>query len=161
MSNKPGRNDPCSCGSGQKYKRCCLPKDQLAESAALAAAAARATEAAHHNHSHEGCDFCGDFIEDIEDELTRDSNAVVDLVHEGKFDQAEAAARELLQRYPEVHDGYDRLGMVYEARGDKKQAADCYRKVIEFVRQHPEQYDPDFEKIFQGWVAELDPPAAT
>ncbi len=22
---EPGRNDPCSCGSGEKYKRCCLP----------------------------------------------------------------------------------------------------------------------------------------
>lgn len=21
----PGRNDPCSCGSGKKYKKCCLP----------------------------------------------------------------------------------------------------------------------------------------
>lgn len=62
---------------------------------------------------------------------------------------------------PEVHDGYDRLGMVYEALGDRKQAADCYRKVIEFVRQHPEQYDLDFEATFQGWVPELDPPAAT
>lgn len=20
---KPGRNDPCSCGSGKKFKRCC------------------------------------------------------------------------------------------------------------------------------------------
>ena len=28
MSKKPGRNDPCSCGSGKKYKRCCLPKDE-------------------------------------------------------------------------------------------------------------------------------------
>jgi preprotein translocase subunit SecA len=23
---KPGRNDPCPCGSGKKYKKCCLPK---------------------------------------------------------------------------------------------------------------------------------------
>ena len=23
---KPGRNDPCSCGSGKKYKHCCLLK---------------------------------------------------------------------------------------------------------------------------------------
>jgi SEC-C motif-containing protein len=23
---KPGRNDPCPCGSGKKYKQCCLPK---------------------------------------------------------------------------------------------------------------------------------------
>lgn len=25
-SPRPGRNDPCPCGSGAKYKRCCLPK---------------------------------------------------------------------------------------------------------------------------------------
>ena len=24
--NKPGRNDPCPCGSGKKYKKCCWPK---------------------------------------------------------------------------------------------------------------------------------------
>lgn len=23
---KLGRNDPCACGSGKKYKRCCLPR---------------------------------------------------------------------------------------------------------------------------------------
>jgi hypothetical protein len=30
MSRKPGRNDPCACGSGKKYKRCCLSKDEAA-----------------------------------------------------------------------------------------------------------------------------------
>src|SRR6185437_6695629 len=40
------------------------------------------------------------------------SNAIIDLVHEGKLDEAEKAAREFLERYPQVHDGYDRLGMV-------------------------------------------------
>jgi len=25
---KPGRNDPCPCGSGKKYKNCCLRKDE-------------------------------------------------------------------------------------------------------------------------------------
>lgn len=24
---KPGRNKPCLCGSGRKYKICCLPKE--------------------------------------------------------------------------------------------------------------------------------------
>jgi uncharacterized protein YecA (UPF0149 family) len=24
---KVGRNDPCPCGSGQKYKKCCLPRE--------------------------------------------------------------------------------------------------------------------------------------
>ncbi len=26
--NLPGRNDPCHCGSGKKYKKCCLEKDE-------------------------------------------------------------------------------------------------------------------------------------
>ncbi len=28
---KPGRNDPCYCGSGKKYKKCHMPIDQAAE----------------------------------------------------------------------------------------------------------------------------------
>jgi hypothetical protein len=31
--------------------------------------------------------------------------------------------------------------MVHEARGDTRQAADCYRKVIDFIRQYPDDYD--------------------
>ena len=27
MKNKIGRNDPCPCGSGEKYKKCCLKKN--------------------------------------------------------------------------------------------------------------------------------------
>ena len=62
---------------------------------------------------------------------------------------------------PRVHDGYDRLGMVHEARGENRQAADCYRKVIAFVREHPDDYDPGFEDVFVKLVNRLDPPGAT
>jgi len=27
MTDKPERNDPCHCGSGRKYKNCCIEKD--------------------------------------------------------------------------------------------------------------------------------------
>ena len=30
-ANKVGPNDPCPCGSGKKYKKCCMQKDKLAE----------------------------------------------------------------------------------------------------------------------------------
>ena len=30
-SQKVGPNDPCPCGSGKKYKKCCMQKDKLAE----------------------------------------------------------------------------------------------------------------------------------
>ncbi|MGE3840530.1 MAG: SEC-C metal-binding domain-containing protein [Vicinamibacterales bacterium] len=26
--NKPGRNEPCACGSGKKYKQCCEGRDR-------------------------------------------------------------------------------------------------------------------------------------
>ncbi|MFI5166992.1 MAG: SEC-C metal-binding domain-containing protein [Thermoanaerobaculales bacterium] len=32
----PGRNEPCHCGSGKKYKHCCLAKDEEAERASRA-----------------------------------------------------------------------------------------------------------------------------
>ena len=41
---KLGRNDPCHCGSGHKYKQCCLAKDQAAEQQALEIAIRRAEE---------------------------------------------------------------------------------------------------------------------
>jgi hypothetical protein len=28
MTNKVGRNDPCPCGSGKKYKNCCMLKEK-------------------------------------------------------------------------------------------------------------------------------------
>ena len=37
-----GRNDACHCGSGRKYKRCCLDKDEAAAQAARARAEADA-----------------------------------------------------------------------------------------------------------------------
>lgn len=43
--SKIGRNDPCHCGSGEKYKKCHLPKDNADRSAELAALAATAAAA--------------------------------------------------------------------------------------------------------------------
>jgi preprotein translocase subunit SecA len=30
-AKKAGPNDPCPCGSGQKYKKCCMQKEKLGE----------------------------------------------------------------------------------------------------------------------------------
>ena len=160
-----GRNDPCPCGSGKKYKRCCLDKDEAAECEVLASHVTPALGSPWQRSpeiSAEMREALGAIsVADDQDELTAASNAAVDLVNAGKLDEAEKAARDLLQRFPDVHDGYDRLGMVYEARGDKKQAAYYYRKVIEFIREHAEDYDPEFEVVFHKLVAELDPPVDT
>ena len=35
LSEKVGRNDPCHCGSGKKYKKCCMAKDETVEHKAI------------------------------------------------------------------------------------------------------------------------------
>jgi tetratricopeptide (TPR) repeat protein len=94
------------------------------------------------------------------DELDEASNTVVDLIHAGRLDEAEQAARDLLVRYPEVPDGHDRLGMVYEARGQNCEAAECYRKVVAFMRAHPADFDPELQTLVLERIARLDPSAA-
>jgi tetratricopeptide (TPR) repeat protein len=145
---KIGRNDPCLCGSGKKYKRCCLAKVEPAERQALAAA----TVDPHTNH----LGFC----DDCYNELAAASNGVLDLVDAGLLDEAEQAAHELLERFPDVHDGYARLGLVYEVRGDNRQAVEYYRKVIAFARQHPGLYDREFEDGYHALIDRLEPTAA-
>jgi hypothetical protein len=43
-AERPGRNEPCHCGSGKKYKHCCLPKDEAKAAKARAKAAKEVAE---------------------------------------------------------------------------------------------------------------------
>jgi hypothetical protein len=96
MATKIGRNDPCHCGSGKKYKRCCLEEDQEGERFVReATAAALAAKQAEEDEFYE-CSA----------RLDEESNAVIDLIDAGKLDEAEKAAHQLIADYPEVHDGY-------------------------------------------------------
>lgn len=163
MATKTGRNDPCPCGSGKKYKQCCLRKEEEAEREAMAAlgqARKNGSVGSYADLVKTVDELAADYEDDVA--LTEASNAAVDLVHAGKLDEAERAARDLLVRFPDVHDGYDRLGMVYEARGDNKQAAHYYRQALEFIRQHPTLYpdnDRELQAVFESLIAKLDPPA--
>lgn len=165
---KPGRNDRCPCGSGKKYKACCLTNDEAAELAQLAKAQiARDDRAAEKRQSLREvrkemlARLAGDEgAYDDDDALMDASNAVVDLVHAGKLDEAEAAARDLLVRYPQVPDGWDRLGMVHEKRGENREAADCSRRVIAFLDENPDYSDPGYKDEFAARIAKLDPPLA-
>jgi tetratricopeptide (TPR) repeat protein len=146
---KIGRNDLCHCNSGKKYKKCCMASDEAAAPAARpaqpAAVPARRPSWASYLQEH-----------DERDELTEASNAVVDMVQAGNLDAAEQAAHDLLACFPDVHDGYDRLGMVCEARGDHRQAADYYRKAINVIRNHPDNYHAGFETVFQRLIDRLE-----
>jgi tetratricopeptide (TPR) repeat protein len=148
---KIGRNDLCSCGSGKKYKRCCMARDEVAAREKLAQANAAATTAtAAGQHDPHLCDDCNE-------QLDAAANAVLALIDARKFDAAEQAAHDVLARFPAVHDGYECLGRLYQAKGDQRQAAECYRKVIAFARFEPHLYDPEFVGHFQALIDRLEP----
>ena len=151
---KPGRNDPCPCGSGKKYKKCCLPKDEAEKDVELAAA--RCLDV------HDPKEAVANRLvwHDEDDEIADASHAVVELVQVGKLDEAEAATRDLLMRYPDEPDGWDCLGIVYENCGENRQAANCYRRMRDIMRQRPDDYDQSFETKFAKLIDRLDPPNA-
>ena len=99
---KTGRNDPCPCGSGKKYKHCCLEKDLAAE---LAPAVRQrvALQDQKANQAAQRKDYQAELLEsqatlDEAQALDAASNAVIDQIHAGRLDEAEQAARELLVR---------------------------------------------------------------
>jgi uncharacterized protein YecA (UPF0149 family) len=105
---KPGRNDRCPCGSGKKYKACCLTRDQAAENERLAAQQAGRQERAVAKREELRkvreaitANFAAS-REDEEDDLEKTVNAALRFIHEDKLEQVETAARHLMERYPEI-----------------------------------------------------------
>ncbi len=114
---KIGRNDTCPCGSGKKYKKCCLNdprKSSLAESG---------------------------YNDDITSFIEL-SNSINDLLEKRDFKKARAVCRQLLNEYPEQIEGISRFAQVYEAMGERVKAAEYYRKSAEFAATN-EGFDQD------------------
>ena len=63
----------------------------------------------------------------------------------------------LIMRHPHEPDGWDCLGIVHKARGENRQAADCYRKMRDIMRRRPDDYDQS-ETEFAALIDKLDPP---
>jgi len=143
---KPGRNDPCPCGSGKKYKKCCLAVEAARRTPPPAPPPAPAPPTWQHP-------YC---FTDDDDDLDDLSNSVVDLIQAGKLDEADHASRELLRRYPEQIDGHERLGAVYKARGERKLAAAHLRQAAAMA--YTPDYDQELIDSLRAEADELDPP---
>lgn len=162
------RNAACPCGSGKKYKRCCLEKDQQVEHAAFAERAAKlaAFEAKSKvKRERFRADVLANGVKSEEfrkwEKLEIDYNNVIDLIAAGSIDQAERVAADLLLRFPDLPEGHQCLGMVEEARGNHSQAAHHYRQALDIVRAHPDDFDPEFEVTLQTLIARPDPSIKT
>jgi len=151
---KLGRNDQCPCGSGKKYKRCCLPQHEAAAADLAAAAAARA---AARPASLEQARFGGD--DDAgPDRLDELSNGALDMIRAGRLDEAERSCQSLLTEFPDMIDGHMRLGHLYRIRGDAKKAAEHLRQAAAMARTP--DYDPEVALGLDAEADVLDPPSS-
>jgi len=135
-----GRNDPCPCGSGKKYKRCCL--------------------AVHEAAGEERKRLVEEPVplEQFEEEaleLEALSNRVTELIRAGGLEEAERASRDLLRRFPDQLDGLEGLARVYEARGETAAAAEHYRRAALFA-ERGEGYDAELIADLRRRARELD-----
>ena len=141
---KVGRNQPCPCGSGKKYKQCCLDAD---EAARVAARPAQLT-----GREIEKSGF-GNY-DDI-DPLDRLSNGTVDLINAGRLEEAERMCQQLLVEFPDVPDGHMRLGLLHRRRGDNHKAAEHLRLAAAMARADE---NIDLADSLDAEATEIDPP---
>ncbi len=128
----PGRNDPCPCGSGKKYKKCCLEKETVAPDLAPRPKL----------HSPPP----GILYEDDVDQL---SNSAVDAIQKMRYEEAERLCEQLLRDFPTLIDGHDRLAMLREAQERFGEAAHHYGRALELMAKEPADYDPELVTLFK------------
>jgi len=149
---KIGRNEPCPCGSGKKYKNCCLAADETA------AAAAREDQRRHASPPPTRGRAVG-WGPPVDDDLDQLSNDTVDLIDAGKLEEAERLCHRLLDDFPDVPDGHMRLGHLFRARGEPKKAAQHLRLAASVARTGAaDDDDLELPLSLEAEADSLDPP---
>ena len=104
----PGRNDPCRCGSGRKYKQCCLPRDKTPAKSGTPSSGIRIHQALGIALEHQRA---------------------------GRLQQAEAACRNILQAFPDHPEALHLLGILAHQTGKNETAVQL---INDAIRGNPE-----------------------
>ncbi|MDZ4202026.1 MAG: sulfotransferase [Gallionella sp.] len=111
---KPGRNDPCPCGSGKKYKQCCSNLAQLGAQAPAGVGQAK-------------------------DPSPGEQNQLIALYQSGRHAELEQQAMLLLKRYPESGFGWKILSAALSSQG--KDALEALQWAARLLPQDAQVYN--------------------
>jgi len=143
------RNEPCHCGSGRKYKKCCLWKDKKA------AAEENRQSADAQQQGHPDVTATQASVIQYARDLDELSNQANDLIRARQWPEAEAACRELLDRFPDEIDGHWRAYECYKAKGDFQRAMPHARDTLEMAEQGG-GFDPSFPASIKKDIARFE-----
>lgn len=107
--SKPGRNDPCPCGSGKKYKQCCLHKQGREQPAPSA----------------------------VTPEIRQAMQMAMPLHQAGRLAEAEAIYRQVLRQSPREPDALHLLGLLSYQRKDYPAALELIGRAISYRHTEP------------------------
>ncbi len=135
---KIGRNDPCPCGSGKKYKNCCLKKHEAAGKAG-------------------GLEHAEDLKarEKEQERLVGRINKAFDLLGAGRYEEAIRAASNLILKYPDEDRLHDIVATSHLYAGECGEAIAICRRRLE-VAESEKSY---FIEHGRYRDAEVDKPA--
>ena len=127
-----GRNDPCRCGSGRKYKKCCLAKDESERP--------RVQEP-----SLEPLGAPSDaFIEEVHEELARLDQWAHEAdyaVENGDYQRAENLYEKIREHFPDQIDGSYLLAKIRSGQGRWAEAVGAYEQAIRVIEGDPDGFD--------------------
>ena len=138
---KPGRNDPCPCGSGRKYKQCCTQYGGSAvREAADKVAWIRPSDTDRHYDLGNALRAQGKWDEAIAcyrsaiaiepDHVNAHHDLGDALYHRGELREAAASYRNALLIKPDAADLHYNLGGALRDLGELGDAITCYRRAI-------------------------------
>jgi tetratricopeptide (TPR) repeat protein len=119
--SKTGRNDPCPCGSGKKYKKCCLPRQEAARTAAAPGEK--------------------DFIAELRPDLVEAVDQALQKLEQGEGKRVESEITRLLEENPDYHMTNYAMG-VYQAIVAKTPAAAVlyFERAVAILPPFPEAH---------------------
>ena len=125
--NAIGRNEPCPCGSGKKYKKCCLERDEaLAQKNRPAALPALGED-----------DFIAEMLPEVDEAVDR----LLIQMEKGKLDNVQADLAALLGEHPDYHmTNYAMGACLLVTREDTEGAIPFFEKAVSVFPPMPEAH---------------------
>jgi tetratricopeptide (TPR) repeat protein len=113
------RNDPCPCGSGKKYKKCCMPKDE-ADNADAQSAESDNIHSEPEKHKNPRSD-------EIENNMKR----AIHLMEKRKYEESARAFRSVVLMDKDNYKAITGLGICLAETGMYEDARKCFERALE------------------------------